>query len=156
MTEQFAKFGQAIETAFTEPSHFVKTFPNAPAPSEDDITDYRDPMFLYAGELFTMNFVKTDFWAIELMFKYQLAVAQRQQPSTQLTEIALKKCKMLEAVQYCDQGPPGAILGSQASLGIASLFLPKDRRHIDWCRRKYALVEQSGYASNVLIAVCIR
>ncbi|KAK5138158.1 hypothetical protein LTR08_004853 [Meristemomyces frigidus] len=142
---QLDDFRWTLENAFKDPSLFVKTFPNAPPPSEDDITDYRDPMFLYAGELFTMNYVLTDFWAIDLMFKYQLTIAQRQQPSPQLTVIALKKCKMMEAVEYYDQGPPGAVLGTQASLGIASLFLPKDRKHMDWCRRKFALVEQSGY-----------
>ncbi|KAK5119621.1 hypothetical protein LTR85_007450 [Meristemomyces frigidus] len=142
---QFANFGRTIQTAFTDPSCFAKTFPNTQDPPQDEITDFRDPNFLYAGELFTMNFVLIDFWAIELMFKYQLTMAQRQQPPPELTEIALKKCKMFEAIEHSDQGPPGAVLGCQASLGIASLFLPKDKMHTDWCRRKFALIEQNGY-----------
>ena len=154
MKDQLAKFGHDIKTAFTDPSIFVKSYPNAPPPSEDDITDFRDSMFLYASELFTMNYIQTDFWAIDLMFQYQLAAAQRQQPSPQLTEIALNMCKMMEAIEYCDQGPPGAILGSQASLGIASLFLPKDRKHMDWCRRQFALVEQSGCVFLGLVLKC--
>lgn len=140
---QFANFGRTIETAYTDPLYFVKSFPK-PDPCEDEVTDFRDPNFLYGGEYHTMNFVLVDFWAIDLMFKYQLSMAQRQQPPPELTEIALKKCKMFDAIQHSDQGPPGAVLGCQASLGIASLFL-RDKRHTEWCRRRFALIEQNGY-----------
>lgn len=146
LTNQMVTFGNTIDNAFTDSSCFIKSFPNAPPPNENDITDYRDPRFCYAGDLFTMNFVRLDFWAIVLMFKYQISMAQ---PSTanpaELMELALKKCKILEAVQYSGQGPPGAVLGCQASLGIAALFLPKDDKHTNWCRRKFALMEQNGY-----------
>ena len=142
--EQYEEYGSIVENAFREHSNFIKDLPNAPPRKDSDITDYHDPNFLFGGELYTMNFVLLDYWAIELMFKYQLMTAQRNQSPEELTEIAFKKCKMIEALQYCDQGPPGGILGCQASLGIASLFLPKDQKHIDWCRRKYALVEQLG------------
>jgi len=139
-------FGQELQTSFTDPSCFIKTFPLAPPPSEDDITDFRDPNFCYADDYFTMNFVLIDFWAIELMFRYQLSMAQPNQPPPQiLGELAFRKAKMMEAVQYCSQGPPGAILGTQASLGITSLFLPKDQKHTYWCRTKFALMERLGY-----------
>lgn len=150
---QFDNFGHTIQNTYTDPSYFVKVFPDAPSPREDDITDFRDPDCLYGGDLFTMNFVLIDFWAIELMFKYQLALAQRQQPPPELTDIALRKCKMFEAIEYYDQGPPGAVLGCQASLGIASLFLPKDSRHTDWCRRKFALIEQNGYVRRNPVSI---
>jgi len=78
------------------------------------------------------------------MFRYQSLKAQYPTSPATLEEISLKKCKMFEAVEYYDQGPPGAIVGCQASLGLASLFLPKDKKHTDWCRRKFALIEQKG------------
>lgn len=146
---QFAELGHRLENAYTDPSCFVKSFRQAPPPRLDDITDYRDPNFLYGGELFTMNFVLIDFWAIELMFKNSLAVMQHMPLSAELESIAMKKCKMFEAIEYYDKGPPGAILGCQASLGIASLFLPKDEKHTLWCRRKYALIEQKGYVCRL-------
>lgn len=144
LTERLAGFGHNLEIAFDDPDCFVKSFPDAPPPQPEDITEYREPGYLYGGPYFTMNFVLIDFWAIDLMFRYQLSLAQRQQPSAELTEIALKKCRLFEAIEHYDQGPPGAMLGCQASLGIASLFLPKDDRHTNWCRRKYALIEQKG------------
>ncbi|KAK4909891.1 hypothetical protein LTR49_021376 [Elasticomyces elasticus] len=142
---QIMRFGSILETVYNRPENFVAISSQAPVPSEGDITDFRDPQFLYGGELFTMNFILIDFWAIDLMFKYQLVTAQYPLPPTSLAAIALKKCKMFEAVEHYDQGPPGALLGCQASLGIASLFLPKDKKHTDWCRRKFALIEQKGY-----------
>ena len=144
IVDRLEVYGESLETAFTDPSCFVKSFPDTPATSDDDINDYRDPNFLYEGELFTMNYVLIDVWALELMFKYQLSMAQRQPVPPELTHLSLKKCKMFEAVEVYDKGPPGAVLGCLASLGIASLFLPRDKKHTDWCRRKYALIEQHG------------
>lgn len=143
LSAQFEEFGARLESAFKEGATYVESFPKAPPPSDRDITDYRDPHFLYAGDLFTMNFVLMDFFAAQLMFIYQLA-AINQQHDPRATAIALKKCKLFEAIQYCDEGPPGAVLGAQASLGIAALFLPKDEKHISWCRRKLASIEQLG------------
>ena len=141
---QYERFRHMLETTFSTASNYIKSFPRAPSPNDVDITDFRDPNFLYGGELFTMNYILIDFWSIELMFKHQLATAQQQQPPAELIELALNQCKMFEAIEYCDQGSPGALLACQASLGIASLFLPKTKRYIDWCRRKFTLIEQMG------------
>ncbi|KAK3672027.1 hypothetical protein LTR78_007996 [Recurvomyces mirabilis] len=145
LTRQFDEFRTTLKNAFEGPSSYVQEFPLAPPPSADDLTNFRDPYFLYGGDLFTMNYVLIDFWAIDLHFKMSLASIRRQSPPPDLREIALKKCKMFEAIQYYDKGPAGGIIGCQASLGIASLCLPHDKKHIDWCRQKFALIEQNGY-----------
>lgn len=135
-------YERRLQDTFTDPSCFVKNFPKAPPPSEDDITDFRDPNFCYAGDLFSMNYILIDFWAMQLMFRLQLSTTQYTPP--ELEQIALKKCKMFEAVQFSGQGPPGAVLGFQASLGIACLLLPKEKKYTDWSRRKFALMERHG------------
>ncbi|GIZ43638.1 hypothetical protein CKM354_000685500 [Cercospora kikuchii] len=145
LSKEFAEFGHTIETAFTDPSCFVTAFPDALPPGEEDLFGFRDPRFLYAGELATMNFVLIDHLAIDLMFKYQLGMAMGQSPSPELTQIAMRKCKLFDAIQYNQEGGKNAILGCQASLGIMSLFLPKDERHTRWCQRKFARIEQLGY-----------
>lgn len=145
LNDQFDRLGHTLETTFTDPSCFVKDFPRAPPPNPDDITDYRDPNFLYREDMYPHNYVLIDFWAIEMMFRFQSLSAQRLPPSAELTTIALNQCKMFEAVEYSNDGPEGKILGCQASLGIASLFLPKDTKHTDWMRKKFALIEQNGY-----------
>lgn len=143
LSRDFEVFGRTIENAFTDPSCFVKAFPRAPSSTEQDLFGYQDPNFMYGGDFATMNFVLTDHWAIDLMFKYQLSLAMEQTPSPELTEIAMKKCKMFEAIQYGDESP-AAILGCQASLGIQCLFLPKEERYTKWARRKFACIEQLG------------
>ncbi|GAB7334437.1 hypothetical protein MBLNU13_g06440t1 [Cladosporium sp. NU13] len=140
---QMDEYGERLDNTFTDPSCFVKTFPKAPPPSDDEITEFRDPNFCLAGDLFSMNYILIDFWAMQLMFKLQLATTQSSQ--SELEAIALKKCKMFEAVDFSDQGPPGAVLGFQASLGIACLLLPKEQKYTDWARRKFALMEKHGY-----------
>lgn len=143
LSKDFEDFGRTIENAFTDSSSFVKAFPRAPPRSEDDLFDYQDPKFLYGGEYSTMNFVLIDHWAIDLMFKYQLSLAMEQPPSPELTEIAMKKCKMFEAIQHGEESP-AAVLGCQASLGIQCLFLPKEQRYTQWARQKFARIEQLG------------
>ena len=142
LTARMDEFEQRLNTTFTDPSCFVKTFPNAPPPSDNDITDFRDPNFCLSGELFSMNYILIDFWAMQLMFRLQLSTTLS--TPLELEAIALKKCKMFEAVQYSGQGPQGAVLGLQASLGIACLLLPKEQKYTDWARRKFALMEQHG------------
>lgn len=139
-----AQFAQTLETAYTKSSYFVKSFPKAIPPYPEQSWNPRDPDFLYAGDMFTMNFVLIDFWAIHLMFKYQMTMAQQLPPSGDLQELAFKMCKMVDATECYDQSPLGSLLGTQASLGIASLFLPKDEMHKMWCRRYFAVVEQKG------------
>ncbi|KAK6435275.1 hypothetical protein LTR95_008540 [Oleoguttula sp. CCFEE 5521] len=143
-------FRTAIEGAFTDPSHYVQSFSNAPPfdPSVD-IVDYHDRDFCYAGDLHAMNSVKIDHWAIQMLFYRHLAqipaLIHLVPPPAELQELAYKKCKMLEAVRYSDNAPPGAVIGLQASLGIAALALNQDKKHVDWFRHRFALIERSGY-----------
>ena len=150
LRQQYTDFSRVVETSFAKPANFVKSFPNGPPPDEADITDYQDPNFLYAGELFTMNYILLDLWAIDLNFKHQLAILQQQTATPEIEAFASKKCKMIEAIEYSGVSPNGALLCCQASLAIASLFLPKDKKHTDWCRRKYAKVEQLGCVAMIV------
>lgn len=144
LSHNFAEFDNEIQTAFTDPKYFVKSFPDAPPRTDDELFDFRDPHFLYAGELSTMNFVLIDHWAIDLMFKFQATLAMGQTPGADLTEIALKKAKMFEAIQYGGASEQTAVLGCQASLGMTALFLPKEPAYTSWCRQKLARIEQLG------------
>ena len=143
--QQYADFGHTIDTAFPDPSNFVKDLPKARSPDRDDLSNAGSPHFLYNQDLFTMNYILLDFWAMDLNFKHQLAVAQEQTTTIEMESIALKTCKMIEAIHRSGLGQKGAMLGCQASLGIASLFLPKDKENVDWCRGKFAQIEQLGY-----------
>lgn len=143
---RMASFRKVIEGAYTDSSHYVRSFPNAPAFNAcTDIVDLTDQRFCYAGDLFAMNFVRIDYWAIHLLFYRQLRMMMPHIPEPpDLEEMAYNKCKMLESIRYYEHSPPGAVIGCQASLGIATLHLSKDQKHIEWFRRRFALIEQKG------------
>jgi hypothetical protein len=145
---EFATTSESLEGAFVDSAQFVTAFPKSPPPSQDDISEFRDPRFLYAGELAPLNFVLMDFWSVELTFKYQVCLTQAQAPSQECKALALKICKLFEALQYGDTGPVGGIVGAQAGLGIAALCLPSDDKHTWWLRRKFAVVEEHGYVTS--------
>lgn len=144
LSTDLAEYSRRIEAAYKEAKSFEHSLPREVVTGELDTLGSYSPHILYTGELATMNLVLMDHWAIHLMFMYQRTVALKQPPPPELTELAIKKAKTFEAIQYCDDGGPATILGCQASLGILALFLPNDPEHTMWCRRKFADVERLG------------
>lgn len=112
--------------------------------SEDIIIPHMPGGFHKAG-FSTLNFMLMDWHAIDLVHRYQGALLLRQQLPPELRNMALEICKMFEAVDCWSQNLAGALLSSQALLGIATMFLPKDDRHVMWCRLKLAKIEGMGY-----------
>jgi hypothetical protein len=91
-----------------------------------------------------INFCTIDWYSIDLMHKYQTALTMQTQPSQELGLKAYASCQLFEAVEFWPGSPNGSILACQASLGIASLFLPRDETHAMWARRKLACIESNG------------
>ena len=113
-----------------------------------------DPYILntiYSGPLWAMNVVIMDWYSIDLMHRYQTALALSTPPSADLGLQAYTICKLFEAVELWPGSPPGTILACQASLGCACLFLPKDERHAMWARRKLATIELNGSVASSLV-----
>ncbi|KAI9704758.1 MAG: hypothetical protein M1836_006538 [Candelina mexicana] len=127
------------------PTYAVKSFAVSRPLDTSDIVNPYEPGILYQGPLRTMNFVVMDWHAVEMMHKYQTALVLQAQPSQELAFLALKICQMFEALELWPQSDPGSLIAAQSALGIASLFLPKDAKHIMWCRRKLAKVESMGW-----------
>lgn len=144
LEEQFADMHYLLKTTFADTRKTIKSFPNAPTPDPNHFLDSTDPEFLYADELYTWNFIQIDFWAIEMLFKSQMCTARGQPPSEEVIGYAFKICKMFEALQYAAEDQKAVILGAQASLGIAVLYLPPEERYTMWARHKYALIEACG------------
>nr|POE87896.1 hypothetical protein CFP56_11125 [Quercus suber] len=144
LVARYNTFHLRLNSTFTDSSYFVKDWPRGPQPEDDFIVDFRDPNFLFGSDFFVMNYVLIDFWTVDLNLRLQVASMQGSLNPPEFTELAIKICKMLDAIQYSDQGPLGAVIGCQAGLGMASLFLPKDPKHVNWLRRRFALIEQHG------------
>ncbi|KAI9761104.1 MAG: Vacuolar-sorting protein SNF7 [Chaenotheca gracillima] len=145
LARQYVSWRQTLHPGLTDEKYTVQNFENARPLNLSDIVNPYVPGTLFEGPLWPMNFVLLDWKASMVMHKYQTALALRQNPPPELGNLALEICQVFEAVQCHPDSPQGSLLTLQASLGIASLFLPKDHRHTMWCRRKFATIENLGY-----------
>lgn len=153
---QIDKWRENLDPVFRDESYLVKSFEGRKATSEDIVDPYL-PGGLYKGALFTFNFMIMDWHAINLMHKHKTAVLLRRRPPPEVRELALHICRLFEAIDYWPESPPGALVKAQGSLGLAIVFLPRDEKHILWCRRKLAKVESLGWVpfSKIAIPVAI-
>ncbi|RMZ80159.1 hypothetical protein DV737_g3050, partial [Chaetothyriales sp. CBS 132003] len=135
--------------ALNDGFYTVTSFPAALTRPYDGAVDIVDPYIpggLFKDVLWNLNFMWIDWYAIDQMQKHQVALLLRQPPRVQeLAAISLQQCRIYEAIDRYPDAPEGAILGAHASLGLATVFLNKDDKHIMWARRKLANIERLGY-----------
>ena len=129
--------------------YIVNSFEGARPRERDDIVDPYIPGRLYQGDLWSLNFMVMQWISLEIMHRSQTAKMLQQQLPPDLAHLALEICQRFEAIEYWPHSPPGAIVAAQAAIGVASLYLPKDERHIMWCRRKLATVEGQGLVPSL-------
>lgn len=140
---QIRTWRENLDPIFRDPSYLVQSFEGNVRDPEDIVDPYL-PGGLYKGALFSFNFMLIDWHAINLMHGYKTASMLKRPLPLNLSEIALDICRLFEAIEYWPDSPPGSVLKAQGSLGLALLVLPKDEKHIMWCRRKLAKVESLG------------
>ncbi|EOD43211.1 putative c6 finger domain protein [Neofusicoccum parvum UCRNP2] len=134
-----------LDPALTDSSKHITNFDGAPARDPDDVVDPYDPQFMYGDELFPMNIVLIDYWAIALMFKMQLCNVFQKEPSPEVQKMAYDICKMFESLEMYPHSPPGIVIEASAAIGMGVVHLPRDDKHVMWGRRKFAKVEAQGY-----------
>ena len=144
ISQRLTSFADHLGPLLSDSKYLVTNFEGAKPRDPEDIVDPYKPGGLYRGELFLANFMRMDWTSLEMMHKNQTSEVLQQQPASDLPLLALEICRIFEAIEYWPQSPPGAVLAAQASLGIATVFLPKDARHTMWCRRKLAKMESLG------------
>jgi hypothetical protein len=135
-----------LRTAFpadiVDPEYMVKHFPGKCDP--DDIVDPYEPNIMWSGPLYTTNFLLLDTWGIVFMYNISEAMALRKPFSPEMMTEAYKAVQLFEAMCAYPDSPPGMLIEAQVSYAIAFLFLPKDQKTTQWCRRTFANVEASG------------
>ncbi|ETN47009.1 uncharacterized protein HMPREF1541_01199 [Cyphellophora europaea CBS 101466] len=146
IVERLRKFKSNIEK-LNDGYYTVQEFPAANDwPLTDaDIVDPYIPGGLFRDALWPMNFMWIDWYAIDMMQRYQLSLILRQPVPEEMERLALEQCRIYEAVARWPDAPEGSILGAHASIALAAVFLKKDERHTMWMRRKLANVERLGY-----------
>ena len=141
--EHIKSWKDGLDTVFWDPSYRVESFEGKQRDPEDIVDPYL-PGGLYKGALFTFNFMLIDWHAMDLMHGYKTALMLKRPLPLELCKIALEICRLFEAIEYWPDSPPGSVLKAQGSLALAMLVLPKDEKHIMWCRRKLAKIESLG------------
>ncbi|EHY52967.1 hypothetical protein ABEF92_005585 [Exophiala dermatitidis] len=111
----------------------------------DDIVNPYAPGGLFKDVLWPLNFMWIDWYSIEQMQKYQMALLLKEPIPPEVEQLSLEQYRIIEAIDRWPEAPNGAILGAHASLGLSSVFLKRDPRYIMWARKKFATVERLGY-----------
>lgn len=144
VSRRIANWKENMDPALQDPRWRVTDFTGSPPVDPEDIVNPYIPGTMLYGPLWSMNKCMIDWYSVDLMHRYQTALILQSSPSQELAIKAFATCQLFEAIEYWPQSPQGSILSCQASLGIASLFLPRDRLHGMWCRRKLAVIESHG------------
>jgi hypothetical protein len=131
-----------IPKELLNPQHYVQDMPGTPDP--DDIVNIYEPNVMWADQLFTTNFLMLDIWGIVFMFHISEAMALRKPFGPEITKEAYKAVQLYEAMCAYPGSPKGMLIEAQVSFAIAFLFLPKDQKTTQWCRRTFAHIEASG------------
>jgi hypothetical protein len=142
LREQVESLSKNTPVELLDPDHKVKNMPGTPDP--DDIVDPYEPDLIWSDNYYTTNFLKLDIWGIVFMFNISEAMALRKPFGPELTTEAYKAVQVFEAMCTYPESPKGMLLEAQVSFAIAFLFLPKDQKTTQWCRRTFAKIEASG------------
>ncbi|KAJ6002379.1 hypothetical protein N7451_004926 [Penicillium sp. IBT 35674x] len=153
--EEFAvqneQLGQTIERAknimraFDDSEYTVRSYPNKLPLTEDDIVDPYVTGRIHEGALWDANYIWIDLLSTELMYKYQTMLALRQPLLPDLTKLAWEQAQLMETINRWPEKENGACIGFKNSIGLTSMFLPRDVKNQMWCRRRIAQMEQTGY-----------
>ncbi|RAH40541.1 Zn(II)2Cys6 transcription factor [Aspergillus brunneoviolaceus CBS 621.78] len=136
---------RSILVQFQDSEYTVRDYPHRVPLTEDDVVDPYVPGGMHYGPLWEVNVVWIDYLSTKAMFKYQSFLALRQTSITELEELSLEQCRLMESVDRWPGKENGAIMAFKNSIGMAAMFLPKQEKYIMWARRKFASLEQQGY-----------
>lgn len=125
--------------------YLVMDFEGSSPVDPDDIVNPYEPGTIFTEPLFAVNYMMMDRLSIQVLHKYQTAAVLQQPPSSELIEMSIPQCQIFEAIELWAGSPTGAFLPAQAGLGFICLFMPKEDRYINWCRKKLAKFEDHGY-----------
>lgn len=107
------------------------------------------PAPLYTGVRWGVNFMLCDYYGLQIVLKHQLALTNTKdhevspEDTQTLADNAISICKVIAAMESYPGTPAGSMLASQAPIGLAALWIPREYR--GWMQRQLANCEQMGY-----------
>lgn len=143
LDERMKSLEKNIDPMLLDPKDKVKSFPGTPDP--DCIVDPYEPNILWDGPRWTSNYLLLDMYGIVFMYNISISMAMRKPFDPETTKKAFEAARVFEAVRNYPNAPPGAIVEAQATMAIATIFLPKDAKTVEWIRRTFVRIEAAGY-----------
>ncbi|EJT77731.1 hypothetical protein GGTG_02836 [Gaeumannomyces tritici R3-111a-1] len=143
------------DPVLSDPAYMVMDL-RAP-PELDSVVDLSRAGVLHEGPLFPGTLLCCEWLAVVIVHECQ-AITRAHAPaggdggdggdgdiSTALGMHAKAICNMVEAIEMWPSSPKGSLVIIQACLSVAAPFVPRDEKHQQWIRRKFALLESMGY-----------
>jgi hypothetical protein len=133
-----------MDPDIVNPAFAVTHFAPGDDDDKDNIVDPYEGGILYEPPYFSTTLLNSEWHSIMIMHKCQSSTRDRPQLYTDLRLHSYKICQIFEAVERWPGTPKGGLILIQACIAISALFLPQDRRHHNWIRKKFALLETLG------------
>lgn len=146
LDERVRSLDKNIDPALLESQDKIESILGSPDP--DDIVNPYEPGILWEGPRWTSNYLLLDMYGIMLMYNISISMAMRKPFDPEIVQKAYRAVQVFEAVCAYPNAPPGAIIEAQATCAIATIFLPKDAKTVNWCRRNFVKIESAGYVSQ--------
>lgn len=108
-----------------------------------------DPAPIYTGVRWGVNFMILDYYALVILLKHQIALANQNSPGDSLATYAIKICEIVAGFEAFPDAPPGHLLSAQAALGLAALWVPNEPNYWIWLRKQMAKIEQMGSVYDI-------
>ncbi|KAK7956194.1 uncharacterized protein PG986_005416 [Apiospora aurea] len=151
LTAQLHKWRNNLDPSMIDPAYLETEFAWRRPLEDDDVVDSYAPGYLYNGHLFPTTLLLAEWHSVVVMHKSQEPGMLQQEPTQELVDLSMAICQLFDNVEKWPPRPSGTLAMLQACLVIAAIFVPRDQKHHMWMRRKFALIERSGYLAPFTI-----
>ncbi|KAK8080561.1 hypothetical protein PG997_008379 [Apiospora hydei] len=151
LTAQLHKWRNNLDPSMIDPAYLETEFAWRQPLKDDDVVDSYAPGYLYKGHLFPTTLLLAEWHSVVVMHKSQEPGMLQQEPTQELVDLSMAICQLFDNVEKWPPRPSGTLAMLQACLVIAAIFVPRDQKHHMWMRRKFALIERSGYLAPFTI-----
>lgn len=143
LTDALHDYRNSWDPAITDPQYLVTDF-GGREPDPDDIVNPFEPGILYDFPIFNSTIAGAEWHSVMIMHMILTPNHTLEEMFAELQKHAYAICRYYETIQYWRHTPKGVMTQQQSTVQTASMFLPKDKKHEMWVRRKAAYCESTG------------
>jgi hypothetical protein len=145
LSQELQDWKDSWDPAMTDPGFLVTDFSANEPMAPDDVVKRFTPGILYHPPLFASTLLTCEWRSVVIMHGSQaITDTGAESQLAILGEHAYAICQTFETVERWPSTPKGSLISIHACLAIATLFVPREPKHHNWIRRKFALLESMG------------